>query len=124
LGDRIMSTVSSFSAGLASTALATGSHTTTFTAAKTAAWSGTAVAYGDAVAAAQGAGALQTSAATDGFAFGGNTYSAHSLTWSVDYPSGSLHTSVDVSVTVAASYGQGDPLSGYGLTSPLVHGLF
>ncbi|HLG49537.1 MAG TPA: hypothetical protein VKY24_25055 [Reyranella sp.] len=114
----------SFSAGFASVALAAGDQTSTFTATKTAAWSGTAVAYGDAVAAAQDPGTPHTSAATDAFAYGGNTSSSHSSTWSVDFSSGSMHTSVDISVSTAASYGQGDALSGYGLTAPSLHGLF
>jgi hypothetical protein len=114
---------SSFSAGLSSTALATGDSTTTSTTASTAAWSGTSVAYGTAVALAQDASIPHTSAATGGFASGGDTSTAHTATWSVDYPYGSNPVSVDVSVTGASSYGHSDALSGYGLTSPSLHGL-
>jgi hypothetical protein len=117
---------STFSAGLSSMALAAGSLTTTDTVAKTAAWSGAAVAYGAAVAVAQddAPSAPYTSATTDGFASGGSITSSHTNTLSVDYPYGPTPVSVDVSVTSASSYGVGDSLSGYGVTSPSLHGLF
>jgi len=119
---------SSFSAGLNSTALATGESTTTSTAATTAAWSGSAsgaaIAYGTAVAVAEAPGIPHASAATDGFAYGGTTSTSHTATWSLNFADGTTHTSVDVSVTAASTYGQNDSLAGHGLTSPSLHGLF
>jgi len=116
--------ISSYSAGLAGTALALGSQSSTTTIAKTAAWSGTAVAYGTAIAVAQDTVVSHTTTTTNGFASGGTTSTSHTLNWSVDYSSGGVHVSTDVSLTAASSYGQSDALSGYGVTSPSLQGLF
>jgi len=118
--------INTFFAGTTSSALAMGNQTATSTTNTTAAWPGLAAAYATAVAVAQNDAPVMphTSTATDATATGGYITSAHSVHWSVDFPHSPTPVSVDVSISSVSSYGGGDALSGYGLQSPSLHGLF
>ena len=118
--------INTFFAGTTSTALAMGDHTATGTTTTTATWPSLAFAYATAVALAQDTTPVMphTSAATDATVTGGYIVSSHSAHWSVDFPYGPTPVSVDVSLTTVSSYGGGDALSGHGLQSPSLHGLF
>jgi hypothetical protein len=118
--------INTFFAGTTSNALAMGGQTATSTAGTTAAWPGLSAAYAAAVAVAQNNAPVMphTSADTDATATGGYITSSNSVHWSVDFPYGPTPVSVDVSISTVSSYGGGDALSGYGLQSPSLHGLF
>ena len=119
-------TINTFFAGATGTALAMGDQTVTNTAASTAVLPGAAIAYATAVSVAQdtGAGAPYANASTDGIATGGNTTSSHVSHLSIDFPYGPAPVAVDVSLTSISTQGNGYALSGYGLASPSLHGLF
>ena len=105
---------------------ALGDHTATF--ASTSTMAAPFFAAGAAVAGSLAYDASpQTSAATGGFAAGGNTSGSYHSHLSIDFPDGPTPVSVDVSMTFISTHGGGNGLDGYALdalASPSLHGLF
>jgi hypothetical protein len=118
-----------FLAAMNGTAQAMGDLTATKTAAAAAVLPGASIGFAAAVAVAQDTspGMPHTSATTGGLVSGGSITSSQSDHLSIDFPYGPHPVSVDVSITTMSTYGGGDFLSGYSLSSltgPSVHGLF